>query len=411
MKKLIQKLMSLAIMTTLALNLAISSSWAAITESGYTSFTYAANGVLQTATSYTINDGAAQLSSKTFYDAMGRPSYAQDGTGVTTAHYNYNALTGNRESVDYIGTGADGATHVYTQYDVAAGVSVIVDHGSGATLSEKGTSGGTNNYTYSQVQNAYEELTKSGSTATWASLGINVSSVQLSGAVINSLSTTQLAHVLGYAGVGATGQMSATDLQSIKTQAAANLTSSFSFTMNNSSCASTYTYFDKASGQSKNMTITTIAPVSTGDPLVTGSITNVRVIPDNSGVNHYYAEVKASQIDMFDGQGSLPSDGETILVAVDEATAANLQSLIGQEITISGNVTTKADGATLTMVMNEGGFVTGNDSHQKWMESRQSFYETTKDSMVKFYDKLGMGNADRGKKWQKLEETPAQPNF
>lgn len=115
------------------------------------------------------------------------------------------------------------------------------------------------------------------------------------------------------------------------------------------------------------------------DPLVAGTVASLTNI---NGVN--YAVIKADTVDMYDGKGAQAADGETIYVAVDDATYSNLSSQMqtGKDVSIcvAGNVTANVDGH-FAMTINEGGYqsAVGSTSSQvaaAWKAANQTFYNS-----------------------------------
>ncbi|HEX3008336.1 MAG TPA: hypothetical protein VHO90_12060 [Bacteroidales bacterium] len=131
------------------------------------------------------------------------------------------------------------------------------------------------------------------------------------------------------------------------------------------------------------------------DPLVSGTAESVQNIDGK-----WYIQVKSDKVDMFDGKGFQASDGETILVEVDQNTAATIQSNISSgknKITVAGNVTADANGQ-LTMTMNQGGYAMGTDSAQvnkDWTSQHGSFYSNMVTAMAPVWSSAkaaGAGN-------------------
>ncbi|HBU69863.1 MAG TPA: hypothetical protein DEE98_05710 [Elusimicrobia bacterium] len=202
-------------------------------------------------------------------------------------------------------------------------------------------------------------------------------------------------------------------LDAIRAAAKESPYSTFTVQMGADGLANTLSYFDSA--QQKSLTVN-ICASSLGsnaqrDPLVTGAINDVLSIKDANGVTHYYLSVNASGVDMFDGKGQKDADGETILIEVDAATAANMKDKVGQEITISGNVSASVDGH-LTMTVNEGGYVVGEagTTNKTWMKQNESFYKNMVNTMINVYDALGVGDASWKDQWNALANSSG-PTF
>jgi hypothetical protein len=117
------------------------------------------------------------------------------------------------------------------------------------------------------------------------------------------------------------------------------------------------------------------------DPLVAGTVQSISMINGQA-----YAAVKADTIDMYDGKGAQAADGETIYVAIDATTYANLDNQMkssnGQSVSIciSGNVASDVNGH-MSMTMNAGGYSSaiGQSSAEvatTWKAANQTFYNS-----------------------------------
>lgn len=411
MKKFINKLMTIVLMTAMALNLAFIPAGAETSVS----YTYNSNGGVATSISYDNNGKATAYG---YYDAQSRLSYTKDSTNATvTSLRTYSTATGNLQSVSYTQsvsvTNADGTvsnqTHVYTQFYMTDGTTIAVDNGTSASLTSDGVSGGSNaSATFAHVELDYNNI-KAG-TGGWSSK-YTISSLSISGAVLYSLSNTSIDLLCGGSNhhkMGHTDNETITpdSVSILRSTARSNTNQTFTFSYGSNGFLSSYSYFNGSTSEQHNS-----CTLSNYDPVVTGTIQSVTSKVGADGKTHYYVSVSADKIDMFDGNGQQSADGETILVEVDAATASALQNQVGSEITVSGNVTSSVDGH-LTMTMNEGGYTTGSagTTYSSWRSSNASFYNSMVSTMRTVYQSLGVTNSSWQNKWSALQGQ-AQANF
>jgi len=446
MKKLINKLMSMALAASMVLSftmqlsadVANTSTWQI--SQGVTRNT---NGTVNTAIQY---DTSHNVQSITYYNAAGQPAYATDSNGNVMTAYAYDS---NGNALSQTVVNGDGS--VSTTVILANGVTVTVLEAADGKLSSNGTvslatdsngnpigtdsNGNTNtltNITVAQVQAAYANImngtnngTGSGSGAYyngWGNtLGQYIQSMTMTSSAVNAIAkqangVTVLNLLQGYHEDAVNEQ----DLTSVSAGCNTTFTFSYGSTASGGSNGTEATATGTGITQAQGMRVAQITynnfsgtpsidrtGVIGDDPAVTGKVEGVTQINGK-----YYVEVQASGIDMFNGKGEQSADGETILVAVSASTAANLQKDAGQEITISGNVSASADGQHLTMTENQGGFVVGaaGTTYGTWKSDNQSFYNNMVSTMIKTYDSLGVGNASWQQQWGALEGA-SQPNF
>jgi len=215
MKKLISKMLSTALVALMAINVLALPSWAwdqSLIKSE-TTFQYSSNGSVTQSTNWATDaNGVWKNTGTTFMNSAGQRSYKLDADGTTIAavwHYN-NA--GNCTSVDFTVPGDDGAPHTYTTTYIgteASGISVTVDNGKGTLVkpTEGQTGGvilpagdgavaGATAYTPQQIQDAYDKIVAAGSSASFESQGIHITSFAISGAWLAKLSDDQVSRLL-----------------------------------------------------------------------------------------------------------------------------------------------------------------------------------------------------------------------
>ncbi|MGA2090031.1 MAG: hypothetical protein ABSH12_01035 [Endomicrobiales bacterium] len=135
------------------------------------------------------------------------------------------------------------------------------------------------------------------------------------------------------------------------------------------------------------------------DPIVSGTVTGLSTVNGTE-----YATVDASTVNLLDGKGAQSADGETVMVAVDPATAASLSSQLasanGQAvgITVAGNVSANVNG-TMSMTEDQGGAVsavgqTGAQTSATWTAANQNYISNAEASMTSTWAAANVSGAD-----------------